>query len=88
MIGKGLITIRKGSPTTLDISIKEKILSKTAKTIGMTGILHAGIIYIVDGVDRLIALNSISYAEIKKNNLDIDIVVSQHCNVPMDELIG
>ena len=82
MIGKGLVAVHKGIPLTQDETeskkLREKILSGTVKTIGMSGVINGGILYIFDGIERLIALNSITYADIKKTNLDIDILVNQY----------
>jgi hypothetical protein len=44
----------------------------------MTGFVSSGVIYIFNGVERLLAIHSISYAEIKKNNLSIDIIINQY----------
>jgi len=86
IIGKGLIVPFKGSTAIFDQSIKDKILSKTIKSIAMTGLVSSGIIHIFDGVDRLLAINAISYAEIKKASLDIDIIINQYTNMQMSDL--
>jgi len=52
----------------------------------MTGLVSSGIIHIFDGVDRLLAINAISYAEIKKASLDIDIIINQYTNMQMSDL--
>jgi hypothetical protein len=87
MIGKDLITLHKGvvSPEQ-NPDLKAKILSGSIKIIGMSGYVSGGIVYIFDGADRLIAVNSISYADIKKYKLEIDIVVNQYSNLSPLEL--
>lgn len=77
MIGKGLIEPQKGSSVVQDPSMKEKILTKSVKIVAMTGTVNNGIIYITDGVERLLAINSVSYAEIKKHDLDLEVIVTQ-----------
>jgi hypothetical protein len=86
MIGKGLITAYKNSAIDQNISIREKILSGSIKTIGISGFVSGGIVYIFDGVDRLLAIHSISYADIKKHRLDnIEIIVNQYSKMtPLD----
>jgi hypothetical protein len=86
MIGKGLITVYKGSVAIPEEDIKGKILSGTYKSIAMTGFVSGGIVYIFNGVERLLALHSISYAEIKKNNIDIDIIINQYSKLSPNEL--
>lgn len=85
MIGKGLITAYKGSTQNDETNIKDKILSGNIKSIAMIGFVSSGIIYIFNGVERLIALHSISYADIKKHDLDIDILITQYSKLtPQD----
>jgi hypothetical protein len=85
MIGKGLIATYKGSTQNDETNIKDKILSGNIKSIAMTGFVSSGIIYIFNGVERLIALHSISYADIKKHDLDIDIIITQYSKLtPQD----
>jgi hypothetical protein len=78
MIGKGLIVVYKGSVALPDQDIREKILSGGIKSIAMTGFVSSGIIYVFNGVERLLAIHSVSYAEIKKHNLEIDIILNQY----------
>jgi hypothetical protein len=78
MLGKGLILPCKDNTAVLDPAIKEQIMAKSVKSIAMSGMIMSGIVYIFDGVDRLLAINSVSYADIKKNNLEIDIIINQH----------
>jgi hypothetical protein len=85
MIGKGLIVPYKGVPASSNVDIKSKILSGSVKTIGMSGFVSSGVIHIFDGVDRLAAINSISYSDIKKAKLDIDICINQYAKMtPLD----
>lgn len=81
MIGKGLIIPYKGADLALNQELKNKILSKAIKSIAITGFLSGGIIYIFEGVDRLTALNAVSYAEIKKTELEIDIYINQYSSL-------
>lgn len=84
MIGKGLVVmwngvvINKKTISTEIKKIKDKILAKNAKSIGLTGYCNNGIIYIFNGYDRLLAINSISYADLKKFNIELDIYVNQY----------
>lgn len=86
LIGKGLITQLKCAAATFDVELKNKILSKSIKSIAMTGIVSNGIVYIFEGVDRLLALNAVSYAEIKKYDLEIDVIINQHFNLSLNDL--
>ena len=86
LIGKGLIIQLKCATATFDAELKNKILSKAIKSIAMTGIVSNGIVYIFDGVDRLLALNAVSYAEIKRHDLEIDIYVNQYFNLSVNDL--
>ena len=81
MIGKCLIVPYKGADLSLNQELKNKILSKAIKSIAITGFLSGGIIYIFEGVDRLIALNAVSYAEIKKDKLELDIYINQYSSL-------
>jgi len=86
MIGKGLVLPYKHGGCQIDIGTKNKILSKEFKSVAITGFVNGGIIYIFDGIDRLLAINSISYAEIKKTDLDIDVIVNQYFNLQVGDL--
>lgn len=87
MIGKGLVVPYKGANQPIDEKIKDKILSGLVKTIGMSGFVSSGIIYIFQGLDRLHSIHSISYAEIKKANLEIDICIAQYSKMTPQDLI-
>jgi hypothetical protein len=85
MIGKGLVIAYKGTTAQFDASIKDKIMSGSVKSIGLSGFVSSGIIHIFDGVDRLLAIHAVSYAEIKKAKLEIDIFVNQYSSLtPLD----
>jgi hypothetical protein len=86
MIGKGLVLPYKGATSPPDSDLKNKILSKSVKTIAMTGFISSGIIYVFEGVDRLLAINAVSYAEIKKADLEIDIILNQYSNLSVSDL--
>ena len=86
LIGKGLILQLKCATASFDTELKNKILSKSIKSVAMTGIVSNGIVYIFEGVDRLLALNAVSYAEIKKYDLEIDIYVNQYFNLSVNDL--
>ncbi len=88
MIGKGLVCPFKGALNTFDPDLKNKILSKLVKTIAMTGFISGGIVYIYEGVDRLLALNAVSYAEIKKADLEIDVILNQYSNLSITDLVS
>ena len=91
MIGKGLILPYKATnfQITQDmlLSIKEKIISGSVKTIGMSGFVSSGIVYVFDGIHRLIAVNSISYADIKKAKLEIEVFLNQYSNMTQLDLL-
>jgi hypothetical protein len=86
LIGKGLITQLKCATAVFDTELKNKILSKTIKSIALTGIVSNGVVYVFEGVDRLLALNAVSYAEIKKHDLEIDVIVNQYFNLSLNDL--
>ena len=87
MLGKGLVMPFKGVEATVNPKVKEKILSGNVKTIGMSGFVRGGVIFIFDGVDRLLAINSITYADIKKTKIDIEIIVNQYNNLTPQDLV-
>jgi hypothetical protein len=87
MIGKGLVTAYKGAVALPDQNIKDKILTGNIKSIAVTGFVSSGVIYIFNGVERLLAIHSISYAEIKKYNLEIDIVLNQYSKLESKDII-
>lgn len=77
MIGKGLVLCSKGVVLIQDPSIKDKILTKQVRSISMNAVLSAGIIYVTEHPERLAAISAISYAEIKKYDLDVDVIINQ-----------
>ena len=85
MIGKGLILPYKNIAK-FDEKIKDKLLSKSVRMLYMTGFVSSGILYIFDGIDRLLAIAAISYAEIKKNELDFDIIIYQYPKLSSEEI--
>lgn len=92
MIGKGIITtwngvvIDKKNMIEEAKKIKEKVLTGSIKSIGMSGYLNNGVLYIFNGIERLFVINSISYLEIKKANLDIEIIVNQYPKLTKEEV--
>lgn len=91
MIGKGLVIPYKTANFQIDpkaqAAIKEKIISGSIKTIGMSGFVSSGIVHVFDGIDRLIAVHSVSYAEIKKAKLEIEVFVNQYFNMTQLDLL-
>ncbi len=85
MIGKGLVTMYKGAVYPQVNDIKDKILSGNIKSIAMTGFVSSGVIYVFNGIERLIAIHAISYADIKKHELEIEIIINQYSKLtPQD----
>lgn len=89
MIGKKLIVPWKGltvSPAELKEEAKkakQKIMDssdkKTSKKIVITTVCINGVLNIIGGLERSMAISMISYKEITKNNLsDIRVVISQY----------
>lgn len=87
MIGKGLVTGVKSVHAVPDPTAKEKIIAGSIKAIAMTGLIKGGILQIFEGVDRLQVINSISYADIKKHNIDLEIVINQYTKMAMKDLL-
>lgn len=91
MIGKDLVIPYKTANFQIDpavqAAIKEKIISGSIKTIGMSGFVSSGIVHVFDGIDRLIAVHSVSYAEIKKAKLEIEVFVNQYFNMTQLDLL-
>jgi hypothetical protein len=77
LVGKNAIQLSKGFAVKLDLKMREKILSGSVTTIAMTGYVKNGVVYIYNGVERYVAVNSISYAELKKLKKEIYIVINQ-----------
>lgn len=96
MIGKGLITVWNGlvidkKAISEDIKkVKEKILSKSIKSIAMTGYTNNGVLYIFSGIDRLLGINGVSYSDLKKAQLDseIEIIINQYPKLTKEEILS
>lgn len=96
MIGKNLVIAFKGAERLNDVqltetnilALKNKILTNNVKVISLTGFLSVGVLNIFEGVDRLLAINAITYADIKKTNLDIDIVITQYKYITPKDLLS
>lgn len=92
LIGKSMIKQWTGSvvnkKTMADDcqKIRDKILSNTTKSLSMTGYVNNGIIYIFTGVDKLSAINSISYSDIKNLSIELEISISQYPFMTNDEI--
>jgi hypothetical protein len=93
MIGKGLVTnwsgvvVDKKSAAEDSKKIKDKLLSGNVKTVGLTGYINNGVIYIFVGIEKLYGINSISYSEIKKAQVDIEIYVNQYSKLSKEEIL-
>jgi hypothetical protein len=93
MIGKSMvkpyvgIVIDKKTMIEEAKKIKDKILEGNIKSIAMTGYINAGVLFIILGVDRLYVINAISYQELKKSNVEIEIVINQYPKLTKDEII-
>ena len=92
MMGKGLITVWNGAVVDKKMiidevkKIKDKLISGSIKSIGMTGYVNNGVLYIFDGIERLFVINAISYTELKKNQLDIEIFINQYPKLTKEEV--
>ena len=67
--------------------MKERICNGQLRIVHMHGNLVNGITYIFRGVEHLLALNSISYSEIKNGVLDVEVVVQQYNKITKDEIL-
>ncbi len=88
MVGKGLVMLCKNIAAVNDPTLRDKIISKAAKSVAMTGFVKGGVLYIYEGIDRLLAVNSISYADIKKHGIELDIIINQYVGVSYKDLIS
>ena len=95
MMGKKLIIPWKYIPITATLKdnikkLKELIITASPekqKNIIIIGVCINGIINIIGGVDRLIAISSISYDEIKKYNLsNLNITIMQYSSISQTEI--
>jgi hypothetical protein len=85
MMGKNLIGVYSGIVMDKKVisvevkKIKETIVNGSIKQIGMVGYVNdSGILYIFNGVEKLFVIASLSYSDIKKYKLDIEICVVQY----------
>jgi hypothetical protein len=94
MTGKGLVTVWSGiviDKKTMNEEIKkikDKVLNGSVKSIALTGYLNNGIIYIFSGVERLHVINSISYSELKKTQIEIEVIINQYPKLTKEEIIS
>lgn len=95
MIGKGLVKIsssvtidKKALPTIIN-DVKDKILNSKNKfkSIGMTGLLNDGIIYVFKNYINMMAINAIPYSVIKKHNINLQVDVIQYRDLTKEELV-
>lgn len=98
LVGKGLIKLYSGLvidkkllTSKLD-NYKKRILNKNTRLINLTGYVHDGIVYIFIGYEKMLACSGISYAMIKKNNIELDICIKQYTKkldkVTISRIIG
>ena len=85
MIGKNLVSIWSGVIYDKKVvaeeakKIKENILNGSIRQIGMIGyVSENGTLYIFSGVEKLFVIAALSYLDIKKYKLDVDINVVQY----------
>jgi hypothetical protein len=92
LIGKGLVkqcsNIVINKKTVLDdMKVnKEKIFTKVTKYLIMSGYINKGILYIFSNIEKLMLIDNLSYSDIEKNNVDIDIIVNQYPKMTKSEL--
>lgn len=67
---------------------KEKILTGAVKTISLSGYINNGVIYIFKGLDHLIIMSHITYQDLKKHNISIDVVVFQYEKLSKDDIMA
>jgi hypothetical protein len=85
MMGKNLVGVWNGivfdkKAIVDDVKkIKDNILLGLIKQISMTGyVSENGTLYIFQGVEKLFVISNLSYSDIKKYKIDIDIVIIQY----------
>lgn len=93
MLGKGMIKMYTGIIIDKKYGtgeeakkIKEKVLDGSIKSIGMTGYINNGIIYIFIGLERLLVINNISYSELKKAQVEVEVNVLQYGKLTKEEI--
>ncbi len=67
---------------------KEKILSGSVKTIALHGYVSSGVIYIFKGIENLIVISHLTYSELKKNNVSLDIVIFQYEKLSKEDVLS
>jgi hypothetical protein len=91
-IGKKLIIPWKGMGVNIDreaiSKIKTQIMNEpNKKTITITCVCMGGILYVINGIEKYMGVNTISYDEIKKKNLkDVPIVIIQYMDLSQSEI--
>jgi hypothetical protein len=88
MLGKKLIILWKGIPVASSVvkenakKIKDSIISSNnekQKNIVLSCVCLNGVLNIINGSDRILAISNISYDEIKKKNIsDLNITILQY----------
>lgn len=85
MMGKHLVGVYSGvivdkKQISLQVkTMKETILNQSIKQISLVGCVNdSGILYIFNGVEKLFLIAGLSYSEIKKYKLDIEVCVIQY----------
>jgi hypothetical protein len=93
LLGKGMIKIytgvivdKKFATSEESKKIKEKVLDGSIKSIGMTGYINEGIIYIFIGVERLLVISGISYLELKKAHVEAEVSILQYGKLTKEEI--
>lgn len=91
MVGKGMVKIWNGIVDKKLVAeeskkIKDKILSGSIKSIGMSGYINEGVLYIFDGVERLLIINTISYSDLKKASINVDVIINQYPKMSKEEV--
>jgi hypothetical protein len=92
LLGKGVIKVwgdaimdKKAMLVNIK-KFKEKILSRSVKSVGLTGYVNNGIVFIFNGIDRMLAIGSTPYSDLKKNNIDIDVIITQYTKLSRAEI--
>jgi hypothetical protein len=88
MLGKQIIIPYKGYPKiNIDNIIREKIYKGDIKIIILFGFINNGIVNIFDGIESLFLINNLSYADIKKYDINMEIQINQYTNLSPTDLI-
>lgn len=94
MIGKGLVkpwsglTINKKTIGEKIAAAREKILSAKQKfrSVCMSAALNDGILHVFRTYEYLLAIDSIPYSVIKKNNITLTINMQQYCKLTKQQI--